>query len=144
MSAVSSIVMNDAQATPVAHTFIPLGQDAKGVWWFEDQSGASPIGYNRVSLQLVRLLSKGVGDTAADRNMRVKIGLHLPVLETLGTSDAGLVPSDTIAYIPRCNVEFIVSERSSLQQRKDLRAFTRAVLADTQVVGMIESMQNIY
>jgi hypothetical protein len=30
----SNIVKDDAQATPVTHTFVPLGPDKDGVFWF--------------------------------------------------------------------------------------------------------------
>lgn len=144
MSAVSNIVLNDAQATPVAHTFIPLGPDAAGRWWFEDQTGSSPLNYNRISLQLVRAAVGKPGENAGDRTSRVKISIHTPKLETLGTNDAGLTPPNQVAYVPRCNVEFIMSDRASLQDRKDLRKYVDYLLAETQLTNMVENLQNIY
>lgn len=144
MSAVANIVLDDAQATPVAHTFIPLGPDRNGVWWFEDQSGGNVIGYNRISLQLTRSALASAGKSSGERVNRVKIGVHTPKLETLGTSDNGLTPPPTVAYIPRCNIEYIVSERASLQDRKDLRKFAQFINAETQVTAMVETLQNVY
>lgn len=145
MSAVANIVLNDALGSPVAHTFVPLGPDTNGVWWFEDQSPSSVIGYNRISISLVR--SKPPGPTQAstsDRVNRVKIALHCPVAETLGTNDAGVTPPPTLAYISRATIEFILPERNNLQNRKDLRKFAQFLLADTQVVGMVETLQNVF
>jgi hypothetical protein len=145
MAAVVSIVLNDAQATPVAHTFIPLGPDQNGAWWYEDQSvGTSPVGYNRISLQLVRAPVASPGTNAGERTARVKIGLHTPKLEALGTNDSGLTPPPTVAYTPRCNVEFILSERSILQDRKDLRKYVDFLMAEAQVTAMVETLQNVY
>jgi hypothetical protein len=144
MSAVIDIVLNDAQATPVAHTFIPLGPDQNGAWWWEDQTGASPIGYNRISMQLVRPSPAQNGSNAGDRTARVKFGIHTPKLETLGTSDSGLTPPATVAYTPRCNVEFIMSERSTLQDRKDLRKYVDFAMAEAQLTAMVEQLQNVY
>lgn len=144
MSAVANIVLNDAQATPVAHTFIPLGPDKNGVWWFEDQTGTASIAYNRLSAQLSRPLPAQAGQSSDDRVNRVKLGVHTPKVEALGVSDSGYTPSATIAYTPRANVEFIMSERATLQDRKDVRKYAQFLIADTQIVNMVENLQNIY
>lgn len=144
MSAVANIVLQDAQATPVAHTFIPIGPDTNGVWWFEDQSASSPVGYNRISIQLVRAKNPTAGENAGDRINRVKIGLHTPTLETLGTNDAGITPPPTVAYILRAQTEYIISDRSSLQNRKDVRKFNYNLQNDAQIIAMVEQLQNIY
>jgi hypothetical protein len=144
MSAVANIVLNDALGSPVAHTFIPLGPDKLGAWWFEDQSPTNAIGYNRISIQLVRAAIASQGTSSLERTNRVKIGLHTPSLETLGTADNGITPPPTVAYVPRMNVEFIMNERATLQQRKDLRKFGQFLLADAQVVAMVEALQGVY
>jgi len=145
MPAVANIVLADAQGTPVNHTFIPLGQDPNGVWWFEDQSGSSPIGYNRLSIQLTRTAPAGNGaQSVSNRVNRVKMGIHTPTLETLGTNDAGITPPPTVSYVNRCNVEFILPERNTLQNRKDLRKYAQFLMADTLVVAVVETLQNIY
>jgi hypothetical protein len=144
MAAVVSIVLNDAQATPVAHTFIPLGPDQTGKWWFEDQTGSSAIGYNRISLELVRAQNPAPGSNAGDRMNRVKIGVHTPKLETLGTNDSGLTPPATVAYIPRVNVEFLLPDRATLQDRKDIRKYCDFLMAEAQVTAMVELLQGVY
>ena len=144
MSAVANIVLNDAQATPVAHTFVPLGPDQKGVWWFEDQTGASPLGYNRISLSLTRAAVGSTGSKASESTTRIKFSVHTPKLETLGTSDAGLTPPNQVAYVPRFNGEFVISDRAVLQDRKDLRKYVDYLLAETQLTAMVETLQNVY
>lgn len=145
MAAAANIVLSDAQATPVAHTFVPLGPDANGVWWFEDQSGASPIGYNRISLSITRPLNGAAGDDSAKRVARVKIGVHTPKLEnTTNSTVSGVAPAPTISYVPRFNCEFLLPERAALQDRKDLRKFAHFVLADTAVVTAVESLQGVW
>lgn len=144
MSAVANIVLNDAQATPVAHTFIPLGPDVNGVWWWEDQTGTSPIGYNRISMSLSRASLGQPSSNAGERTTRIKVGIHTPKLETLGNNSAGITPPPTVAYIPRCNVEFILSDRSSLQDRKDLRKYADFLLAEAQLTDMVENLRSVY
>jgi hypothetical protein len=144
MPSVSSIVLADAQGTPVNHTFIPLGQDSNGVWWFEDQSPSDAIGYNKISLSLTRPSNPAPGADSGNRMARVKIGIHTPVLETLGTNDNGLLPPATVAFVNRANLELMIPERASLQNRKDLRKYAEKIFADSQVIAMAESLQAIY
>lgn len=145
MPAVANIVLADAQGTPVNHTFIPLSKDANGVWWFEDQSGSSPVGYNRISVQLVRTPPAGNGQASvSNRVNRVKLGIHTPTLETLGTADSGITPPPTVSYVNRCSMEFILPERNTLQNRKDIRKYAQFLLADTNIVSVVENLQNYY
>lgn len=145
MAAVSSIVLPDAQATPVNHTFIPLGQDAKGVWIFEDQSGDSPVGYQRIGLSITRpqVAKPGEADKASRIN-RVKLTLYMPRLEVLGTNINGYVPPPTLAYVENCSVEFLMPDRTTLQDRKDGRKYLTGLLANAQVISLVESLQPIY
>jgi len=145
MTAVAAIVLADAQGTPVNHTFTPLGPDANGVWWWEDQSQATPIGYWRISASLVRTPPAGNGTpSASNRVNRVKLGMHQPTMETLGTNDAGISPPPTVSYVTRASADLILPERNTLQNRKDLRKMFMNFLADTQIVGMVETLQNVY
>jgi hypothetical protein len=145
MPAVANIVLADAQATPVNHTFIPLGPDSNGVWWFEDQSaGSAEIGWNRISVELKRPRNPAPGQTSRERMSRAKIGIHTPKLETLGNTSAGYTPPPTIAYIARANVELMLPERGTLQDRKDLRKYTEKVLADANISLVIEQLQSYF
>lgn len=143
MGAVATIALNDGLATPVSHSFIPLYQD-KGVWWFEDQSASTPLGYNRLSIQFVRAGNPAPGSDASGRVNRVKIGFHCPRLATLGTNDAGLTPPPTVQYVNRSMTEFIISDQSTAQEREDIRLYTMNVLANASLVSMIESLQGLY
>lgn len=144
MSAVANIVLNDAQATPVAHTFIPNGPDKNGVWWFEDYNASNAIANNRISIQFIRAPIGSPGQNAGQRTNRVKLVVHTPTLETIGTSDSGITPPPTVAFVPKCTIEFLMSERTSFQARKDLRKYAQFLLADAQIVSIIELLQNIY
>lgn len=144
MTAVTQIVLADAQETPADHTFIPLGPDKNQVWWYEDQSQATPIGFWRISIQLVRAGPPSSGTSAGDRIARVKVGLHEPSLETVSNNSAGIVPAPIVAYVARTLTEYILPERSTLQNRKDLRKMSALLQADSQVVAAVETLQGIY
>lgn len=145
MAAVANIVLADAQATPVNHTFIPLGPDSNGVWWFEDQSASTPIGYNRLSIELKRPSNPAPGASAdSSRMCRLKLGIHCPVLETISNNSAGLQPAPTVAYIARASLELMIPERSTLQNRKDLRKYAEKLFADAIVIAAAENLQSIF
>lgn len=139
--ALANIVLADAQATPVNHTFVPLGVDKNGVLWFEDQSQASPVGYWRISYAITRPLPAAAGQSSKDRVVRVKVGLHEPILENVTNSTvSGISPAPTISYVNRTNKEFILAERSSQQNRKDLRKMSWNLENEAQFINMVENL----
>lgn len=145
MPAVAAITLADAQATPVNHSFVPLGPDSNGVWWFEDQSAASAIGYWKVSVELKRPGQPQAGESSANRVFRVRVALHEPVLETISNSTvSGITPAPTIAYTSRGFIEYVLPERSTLQNRKDLRKMLGLLNSDTNITAVVETLQNIY
>lgn len=139
--AAANIVLADAQATPVNHTFVPLGPDREGVFWFEDQSQASPIGYWRISYQLKRPPVVAAGANSSQRTYRAVIGLHEPVLENVTNATvSGVAPAPTISYVPRVFVEGVLPERASLQNRKDLRKMIFNLLNEAQCIALVENL----
>lgn len=145
MPAVAAITLADAAATPVSHTFNPLGPDVNGVWWFEERLAASTIGNQRISVQLIRPGAPASGQNSSQRICRVKIGIHTPVLETLSNSTiSGITAAPTVAYVDRCNMEFIIPERSVLQDRQTIRKYADNLLANANITTVIESLENYY
>lgn len=139
--AASNIVLADAQGTPVNHTFVPLGPDREGVFWFEDQSQASPVGYWRISYQLKRPAPAGAGTSSTQRTYRAVIGLHEPILENVTNNTvSGIAPAPTISYIPRSFTEYVMPERTSLQNRKDLRKMNYNLQNETQLIALVETL----
>lgn len=136
----TNIVLSDAAATPVAHTFIPLGRDSKNVFWFEDQSQTNTIGYWRISVEQKRPMPAQAGQNSKERTYRTVIGLHEPVLETVSNSTiSGIPPAPTVAYVPRCFTEYVAPERSSLLDRKHLRKMNASLQADAQITAVVEN-----
>ncbi len=136
-----NIVLADALATPVSHTFIPLGADEKNVQWLVDQSQSNAVGYWRISLQTTAPLPPKAGESSDGRTFRVRVGLHEPVLETNGDSSmSGILPAPTVAYIPRSFTEYVIPERASLQNRKDLWKMHGNLLDNTQIQAAVESL----
>lgn len=143
MPQVSTIAISDGAATPVSHTFSPIGKDAKGVLWFEQTSPvpSSTIGAKRIGYRQVRAdpMSRRL-----DGNSKVVLTLHVPTPESLATSDSGLVPPPTLAYKQVARVELDLPERGAKQERKDTRLLTLNLLNTVLASQIIDDLQPIY
>jgi hypothetical protein len=137
----SNIVLADAAGTPVNHTFIPVGRDKNGVFWFEDQSAANAIGFWKISVELNKPPTPTAQMSSSQRTVRARIGLHEPILETVSNNTvSGIAPAPTVSYVPRSISDFIMPERSALLDRKNLRKMKMNLLADAQVIALIENL----
>jgi hypothetical protein len=140
----SNIVLADAQGTPVNHTFVPIGRDKNGVYWFEDQSVANAIGFWQISVDMRRPPAATAKQSSEGRSIRVQVGLHEPILETVSNDTvSGIAPAPTVSYVPRSFTEYIMPERSSLQNRKDLRKMNYLLQNDAQIIAAVETLTYI-
>lgn len=140
MPAIANIVINDGQTTPVAHTFSPA-KSTSDYSMYEDRVSGTYIGFGRFHLTMVR--PKGESKVA-NRSIKVVVGIEIPVLETLGNSDAGIIPPPTVAHKPMVKVEFTLPERATLQQRKDLRAYMMNALANAVLIDAVDNLSMPY
>lgn len=141
MATAISIVLADAQATPVNHTFTPIGKDEKDVFWFVDQSASNAIGYWRISVDISQPKVPQVGESSSRRVNRIMIGMHEPVLENVTNSTvSGVAPAPTVSYIPRSFHEFVIPERAALLDRKNLRKMAANLLNDANIVSVVENL----
>lgn len=137
------IVLADAQATPVNHTFVPVGLDKTGVFWFQDQSSANAVGYWRISVEQKQPSPATAGTTSGNgRSYRYRIGLHEPVLEVVGNSTvSGIAAAPTVAYVPRVFTEYIFPERCTTLDRKNMRKMNANLHLNAQMVTLIEELR---
>jgi len=145
MATATNIILNDAAATPVAHTFQPTNKDGNVMKWEELGVAPATIGNRYITAELVRTQSPSSKTNSGERNNRVRVTLHCPTLETLGTDDNGMLPPPTVAYICRASGgEYILPERSTLQERKDLRKMNYELQNSPQIVAMIEQLISVW
>lgn len=123
MSAQANLVLNDGQATPVAKTFSARGADLKLAHW-TDISGGIGIGMAKITLGNVQAIS-------GNGSYKVEARITLPVMETISGSDGGYTPIPKVAFNVFAKCEFVVPNRASLQNRKDILAFAKNLLAHT-------------
>lgn len=145
MAAIANIVLNDAQATPVAHTFAYASMDNQrgfGQVVFEDRAVGVYIGYNKLTLGITR--PKGEARSAS-RNLQLMIKIETPKLEVLSNSTvSGIAPAPTVSYRPVADLKVTLPERSQLQDRKDLQKFVREALNNAFVTDMFEKFELPY
>jgi hypothetical protein len=135
MAALANMVIADALGTPVNHTFVPIGQNKDGVFEWQDQSAASnplgvPIGFNKilVSAQMSKDVNAGKGKFALDYRF------IMPTLETVSNStQSGILPAATWGYDCAMFIKWVVSARSTAQNRLDLFKMGPLGFQDNQV-----------
>lgn len=140
------IAIADAAATPVTHTFVPMGRDPSSDWfWFEDQSAASAVGNWRISVKIDKPPAASPGQSSDGRNNRVRIQLHEPVLANITNSTVtGVLPAPQLAYTVRATMEYILPERSSLLDRKNINKMFPLLLQNAQMASIVENLQYLY
>lgn len=143
MTAIATITISDGAGSPVSHVFTPIGRDEKGVMWLEQTTptptnvlGAKRLGYKHT--RDMNPKNQLTGRSVVDWS------LAYPTLETLGTSDSGLTPPPTVAYITECRTTFRLPDRASAQECKDVRVLMKNLYADTQFISTIDARQPLY
>lgn len=138
MSAIASITINDGATTPVAHVFAPVNIDAAGMAKWADRSSGIALGFPVIT-ELVR------NPTKESRNYKVSLKVVVPTLEvTSPSTSTGIQPAPTLAYNLMATIEFVLPERSTLQERKNLLAYMKNLLATGTVTSAVESFEPTY
>jgi hypothetical protein len=74
----------------------------------------------------------------------VEYVFSMPALETVGTSDSGLTPPATVAYVDRIKGEYLLPARNVLADRKDDLAFGKNLMANAIFIDLIHNLSQIY
>lgn len=147
MGALVNLTASNGEATPVAHTFAPLGPDAKGVQWFE-QVTPTPVNGQaaiRISAHIRRAVKQGPSRQQLNGVARVELAIWLPTMETLASNDAGITPPPTVSYEQHARLTYLLPERGTTQERKNLRVLTANLIANNQnILDMIEKLQPMF
>lgn len=138
MAAIAPISVLDGQGTPVAHVFNPV-QTGEATYKRNGDTAVPVIGFESVVLTLKD------ANGSSEAVSRAKATLRIPVLETpAGGTGTGYVAPPRVAYFMMATLEFILPNRSTAAQRKDLRVLSANLLANAQVVSLIESLERPY
>lgn len=144
MPARASLVINDYAA--VAHTFVP-SSELDGASLFEDKAGGVAIGFNSIMLRMRRPMPGNTGQASdpKGRVYRVQLNIAVPTLEsTSASTGTGIPPAPTVAYVHRCNMEWLLPERGTQTNRRDLRSFAYNLLNNADVKKVIEDLEDYW
>lgn len=139
MNAFASLTINDGQATPVAHTFTARRIENSLAKWQDISSGIA-LAFPTITATL-REPIKGQKVPM----YKGTLVFSVPKMETVNASTYnGITPAPTKAYECQARVEFLMPERSTLADRKDLRAYVANALANVDLKAMLEDLNMVY
>lgn len=132
MSAIANIAIADGAATPVTHTLAPVQSTPEAIWQDTDAAKAYTAAQYRIKSVTKRSTStKGL--------TRVRVVLELP---TMGTGVA--LPASEVDYTHTAIVEMICPNRGLKQERKDMRSLLKNLLADAQIIDLVDELRSAY
>lgn len=127
MPALANIVLADGQTTPANHTFTVASlQDNRGVYY--DRSKSTQAEQPYLTLQFVQ------GRKSSDVS-RVKGSIVVPLYDSTAGRVINTVPG---------SFEVIIPGSSTQQQRDDIAAYMKNLLAHATVQAMIKSPEGVY
>lgn len=119
MAQQTALTIADGAATPVNHTFSPVGKNDAGVVKWVDRVGGIAIGYPAITLAVRE-------PTKTRRSFQVTRRVVLPVLEvTSPSTGTGIQPAPTKAYDLVVDTTYSLPERSSKLERQHLLAYAK-------------------
>lgn len=138
-----SITINDGETTPVAHVFDRAREGVDSVEYLNTASGI-PVAYERLAFNLKRPTGQAPNP---GRFYTARLRLEMPVLEAVpsgATNVQGYAPADARAYLNTMEVILRVHQRSSEQERTNLRAMIgNAILTDVQVAAYLDKLVSV-
>ena len=134
MSAIANIVVPDAASTPVNHTFAPARIDGNVGRW-QERTAAVPAGYWSLSSGLR-------APVAGSAVYRQTLDLAIPSLKTYTDLSGNSIT--VVDYVHRFKGEFLLPDRGTLQNRKDIRKLMTGIYADSQLIDQVENLGNSF
>lgn len=139
MTAFTNITINDGQATPVAHTFTARRLE-NGVAKWQDLVSGIAVGFPTIQASLREPVKNSKSPI-----YKASLKVTLPVLETVNASTYnGITPAPTKAYDVVANLDILLPERSTLQDRKNIQAYLVNALNQADLKSMIIDLNMVY
>lgn len=134
MAIIANITVVDGKSTPISHVFKPITSAPEALYKRTDVAGQSAAAMESVVLKLSP--ARSVNGISI-----VPVELSIPVMEqTAGGSSSGYVAPPAVAHVLRFKGSFYLHNRSTTDDRKDLRVMVSNLLKDAQVVDLIDNL----
>lgn len=139
MAAIAAVILANGETTLINKTFDPVNIIADVAQW-ADRSGGIALGYPVVTLAVRPPVSGN-----RTRNNKVTFKIVTPVLEVTSPSTAtGIQPAPTKAYDLVFDGSFILPERCSLAERKNILAFAKNALSHAVLQNAVWNLEPVY
>lgn len=126
--ALANLTLDDAQGTPVTHTFSYENEVPSAVW--TDKASGIAIGFPKITIQQSR-------PSAARKSTKTSLKVAVPTLEVISGDVEGYNPAPKVAYTCLFEGHFVAPDRCTNQNRKDLTKYVQGLLAKSMVVAML-------
>lgn len=129
MPAIASLVINDGQTTPVAHTFAPVTTDGETAKW-ADRSPTIPAGFKTLSIDV----SPPTGSRTVYKH-------------TTGLMDPTVATVNAVDQVVRYNSGQLVLNfhpESTVQERKNFLAYMVNAMNNASVKLSVENLEPFY
>lgn len=131
---IADISITDGKTTAVTHVFKPVQSGLESKY-----KRIGVAGQSAAAAETIVAVAK-LASTANGVN-KIELDLSIPVSEVVtGSSGQGYTPAPAIAHIPRAKVTFFVHQRSTVDERKDLRVMLSNLLKDGQIVDLVDNL----
>lgn len=129
------IVIKDGETTPVNHTFAPSKIDANNVATFQERVSGVPVGYPTLTWSLR-------APTAQSKTYKLVGKITQPkVIVTTDTSGKAVTSVD---YTNIGTLELVFSEKSTKQERTNLRALLSNSLTVAALVTAVDDLESFW
>lgn len=135
MPANAAIAIQDGAATPVTHTFSPTKIDANGIATFEERVSGVPIGYPTITWS-VRAPTKG--------SSTYKVTGKLTQPKVIDVTDTSGKTVKSVDYVNLATIDLVVSNKSTKQERKDLRVLAANALNNALLVTSADDLESFW
>lgn len=131
----TTITIKDGEATPLDHVFNPTKIDSNGVAAFQERTSGVPVGMPAITLS-VRAPTKG------SPTYKVTGKLVIPKVVTVTGSDGKSITS--VDYENLANFSFVLSERSTKQERVNIRTLVSNALKNVSIAPTIDDLESFW
>jgi len=125
----SNVVLNDGQATPVAHTFSARGA-SPSLATYLDMANGTQVGLGKITL--ANKATPGAGGS-----WKTEARITIPVMEAISGSVGGYDPAPKVAFELFAKLEIVCPNRATLAQRKDILAYAKNLAAHASVSALV-------
>ena len=135
MAQISQLSLADGQANPATHVFKPTlpQQGTSPAQWVNAES-ATLVGNRKVTLRVSERQNK----------YEVEVRVTDPVLSVVSDTCCDIQNVPAVAYTNTFSGTFTIAKSATLQNRKDILAYAKDILAATVLQSAVEDLEQVW